>query len=103
MNDAERRAALKARKESLHENVRHALDLVRAQNQEIKALRQALAAGPADPPSLAVTTGLAPQRVLWLLASLRKYGQVVEADKQGSYFRYALTQNGTAAGGDQQD
>jgi hypothetical protein len=98
MNDDQRRAALKARKESLSQQVRRALDLVRTQNQEIKALRQALAAGPSDPPSLAAATGLAPQRVLWLLASLRKYGQVVELDKRGSYFRYALTMAPTAAG-----
>lgn len=101
MNDAERRAALKARKESLRQQVRRAVELVRTQNQEIKALRRALAAGPADPPSLAAATGLDPQRVLWLLASLRKYGQVVELDRQGSYFRYALTTAPAAAGDDQ--
>ncbi|MCA1988080.1 MAG: hypothetical protein LDL07_02905 [Desulfarculus sp.] len=103
MSEDQRRAALKARKESLHQQVRRALDLVRVQNQEIKALRQALAAGPADPPSLAAATGIAPQRVLWHLASLRKYGQVAEVDKRGSYFRYALTTSPPAAGDDERD
>ncbi|MFH1057970.1 MAG: hypothetical protein V1797_04715 [Pseudomonadota bacterium] len=90
MTDEQRRAALKARKQTLDASVKATLNLVREQQRQIKALRQTLATGPASVPEIAAAIDLAPARVLWLLASLRKYGQVSEVDKQGDYFRYAF-------------
>jgi biotin operon repressor len=41
-------------------------------------------------PEIAKATGIASSEVLWLIATLKKYGEIVEADKDGGYFRYYL-------------
>ena len=55
-----------------------------------KAIRASLAQASATVPEIAAAVGLAPDTALWLLASMKKFGEVVEADKAGSYYRYAL-------------
>ena len=49
-----------------------------------------LATGAKTVPDLAAATGLTTDRVLWHIASLRKYGTVSESDKVGDYFAYVL-------------
>ena len=43
-------------------------------------------------PELAGATGLPARQVLWLVAGLRKYGEVAEAGLDGDYPRYRLTE-----------
>ncbi|MBG0776367.1 MAG: winged helix-turn-helix domain-containing protein [Desulfovibrionaceae bacterium] len=71
----------------------------RETRKELKALRAALAAtgatesaagAGATVPEIAAAANLAPDRALWLLASLRKFGEVAEVDKDGDFYRYAL-------------
>jgi hypothetical protein len=35
-------------------------------------------------------TGMPSCKVLWYIATLKKYGEVLEGEKVGSYFRYSL-------------
>jgi predicted Rossmann fold nucleotide-binding protein DprA/Smf involved in DNA uptake len=55
-----------------------------------RAVLERLGAGPATVPELASATGLPPQEVLVIVATLRRYGAVVEDEQQDSYFRYRL-------------
>lgn len=84
--------AMKALREERAGQVERAKTLIKAHNKEADAIREALATGEATVPDLAVQTGLAADRVLFHVATLRKFGAVVEADKDGDYFRYRLAE-----------
>lgn len=71
--------------------IKQAAAASKRQKAELTKIKGGLAQGPATPPELAEATGLEAQRVTWLLAAMRKYGQVVEAEKQGDYFSYRLS------------
>ncbi len=58
-----------------------------------RAVVARLGAGPATVPELAAATGIPPGEVLIIIATLRRYGTVVEDEQQESYFRYRLTPN----------
>lgn len=56
-----------------------------------QAVREALSGGASTVPDLAAKSGLPAKQVLWVMAGLRKYGQVVEAAQDGDYPTYELT------------
>lgn len=60
------------------------------QKKTIKSIQQALETEAATVPQIAEAVGLPTETVLWFLAGMKKYGQVVEARQDDSYFRYAL-------------
>ncbi|QJT07754.1 winged helix-turn-helix domain-containing protein [Oceanidesulfovibrio marinus] len=68
----------------------------RESRKAIKAVKEFLAKDSATVPEIAEAAGLPTDKTLWIIATMRKFGQVAEADKDGSYYRYALT--GTDAG-----
>ena len=55
-----------------------------------KEVRVALAGGPSTVPALAAATGVPTQDVLWHVAAMRKYGDLVEAGVDGDYCTYSL-------------
>lgn len=65
---------------------------VSTQNKAIQAIKEQLRKGPQTVPAIAEAAGLPPQDVLWYLATLKKFGQILEADQEGSYFRYRLAE-----------
>lgn len=72
-------------------SVKAANELSKAVRAERKKVSAALGDGPQSVPRLAAATGLSTDRVLWHVAAMRKYGDLVEApDKDGDYFTYAL-------------
>jgi hypothetical protein len=64
--------------------------LARENKKARKAVMERLATASATVPEIAEATGLAPDAALWMVASLKKFGEVVEAEKDGSFYRYAL-------------
>jgi len=71
-----------------------AVDAAVARNKERQAVRKkvraAMASGAATVPAIAGAAGLAPREVLWHVAGLRKYGEIVETGQEGDYPTYAL-------------
>lgn len=53
-----------------------------------KAVLEALANGPKTVPELAAEIGADARKVLWHVAALRKYNEVVDGPKQGDYIAY---------------
>jgi len=41
-------------------------------------------------PTIAAATGASTAETLWYMASLKKYGEIKEAEKDGGYFKYEL-------------
>jgi predicted transcriptional regulator len=66
---------------------------VKEQRKERKAIKKQLENQPATVPEIAEGTGIPSDRVLWYLATLKKYGDIIEGEKDGSYFRYVLTES----------
>ena len=61
------------------------------QNAKVRrTIRKALSDGPRTIPQLSQTTGIPSREVFWHLASLRKYGEIIEGEERDSYVEYAL-------------
>jgi hypothetical protein len=90
----EQREALKATLKKLRAErgatVDAAVERNKARQAARKQVRAALAAGPATVPALAAASGLPTRDVLWHVAAMRKYGDVVEAGMEGDYPTYSL-------------
>ena len=59
-----------------------------------KAIREALADGPHTVPELARACQIAPQRAMWHVMAMRRYGQVIDAGERDDYVLYGLKAKG---------
>lgn len=89
---------LKALRETRKSQIQATAALAKTQKKAISAIKALLAEKAATVPEIADATGMRSSQALWYLAALKKYGVVMEAEKDGSYFRYRLSgANGPAA------
>ncbi len=84
--------ALKKLKAARMEQITAATSRIKAQRQAVKAIKESLADTELTVPELAAATGLPEDQVLWYVATMKKYGEILEGPKAGSYFRYRLGQ-----------
>jgi predicted transcriptional regulator len=71
-------------------SIKAAAAKVKAQNEALKAIKEQLKDGPRTVPEIAQAAGMPSSDVMWYIATLKKYGQILEADQDGSYYRYQL-------------
>jgi len=89
----EKKAAMKKLRADRKEWVVKATGRVKVQKKALKAIKGHLEKGAATVPEVAGATEMPTDEVLWYMAALKKYGQIVEAEKDGGYFRYALSES----------
>jgi predicted transcriptional regulator len=65
--------------------------LVQSQKNAVKAIKEQMEKNVGTVPQIARRTGISPDKVLWYIAALKKYGEISEGEKDGGYFRYVLT------------
>ena len=82
--------ALKKLKAARKEQIAGATKRMQAQRRALKAIKASLADSELTVPELAEATGLPVDQVLWFVASMKKYGEILEGPKAGDYFRYKL-------------
>jgi hypothetical protein len=70
--------------------VQAAIDAHQEHVVDRRKIRAALAKGPVTVPELARACALPTRTVLWHLAAMRKYGELVEDAQVGDYFNYRL-------------
>lgn len=87
-----RKAALKKLIAARRPQMIAATARMKEQRRALKAIRECLAAAELTVPEIAATTALPVSEVLWYVATLKKYGEILEGPKAGSYFRYRLGQ-----------
>ena len=87
---AEKKEAMKKLRESRKHIIKATSARVKENRKTIKAIREQLQAEARTVPEIAAATGLASSEVLWFIATLKKYGEILEGDKDGGYFRYNL-------------
>jgi Fic family protein len=93
-----RKEALKKLRESRKEQIGTATARMKQQRQAVKAIREHLAGVELTVPEIAAVTGLASPEVLWYVATLKKYGEILEGTKSGDYYRYRLKEAAKAEG-----
>jgi hypothetical protein len=85
---AVRRTALKKLREERSRTVAAVAQRVKTQKKVLGLLRGLLTAEGKTAPELAQLSGMPASEVLWYLASLKKYGEVFEGEKDDGYYRY---------------
>ena len=86
----EKKEAMKKLRESRKHIIKATSARVKENRKATKAIREQLQAEARTVPEIAEATGLASSEVLWFIATLKKYGEILEGDKDGGYFRYYL-------------
>jgi DNA-directed RNA polymerase specialized sigma subunit len=82
--------ALKQLRENRRVWVENAKKSIKVQNQIIKQIKAQIGDAAKTIPEIAQATDLPTPQVLLYISGLKKYGEVVEVDKDGDYFRYGL-------------
>ena len=85
-----KKEAMKKLRESRKHIIKATSTRVKENRKAIKAIKEQLQAEARTVPEIAEATGLASSEVLWFIATLKKYGEILEGDKDGGYFRYYL-------------
>ena len=88
--DKQKIEALKHLRAERKEAIARATGNMKFQRKTVKAIRQFLEKDAATVPQLAEGVGMPAATVLWFVAAMKKYGQIVEDGPDGSYYRYAL-------------
>lgn len=87
-----RKEALKKLKAGRKEQIAAATGRMKEQRRAVQAIKKRLEGAELTVPELATATGLPVSEVLWYVATLKKYGEILEGPKAGGYFRYRLNQ-----------
>ena len=80
--------AMKKLRAARKPTIKAAAARMKKQRKAVKAIREQLADKAGTVPEIAEATGIPSSAVLWYLAALKNYGQILEGEKEGSYFRY---------------
>jgi len=90
--------ALKELRQARKAAIAEASKRMKAQKKALKAIREQMGDEEGRTiPEIAQAVSMSPAEVLYCVATMKKYGEVLEGDKDGAYFRYRLAQGGPKA------
>ena len=92
--NADQKAAMKALRKERKVWIKAAAAKVKGHNSALRAIREQLKETPRMVPEIAEGAGLPSWEVMWYVASMKKFGEILEADQDDSYFRYQLPGGG---------
>lgn len=95
MNDRDgqkRQSALRALREERGQTLEAAQQRLKEQTRVRRQIVGSLKEGPQTVPALAKATGLPTEAVFWHLMAMKKYGQIMEAEQEGDYYQYQLSE-----------
>lgn len=90
MEAEQTREALKALRQQRKATIERSRTIIKDRHRQMTAVTSQLKGGPLTVPELAAGLGMESALVLVIIATLRKYGEVVEDVKEGDYFKYRL-------------
>ncbi|MFA5111851.1 MAG: hypothetical protein WC443_10630 [Desulfobaccales bacterium] len=82
--------ALKKLRAARKDQIAAATARMKEQRRAVKAIKAGLTGAELTVPEIAAATGLPASEVLWYVATLKKYGEILEGPKAGGYYRYKL-------------
>jgi hypothetical protein len=97
MEAGSEKEALKRLKAARKEQIAAAAARMKEQRRAVTAIKASLAEAELTVPEIAAAVGLPVTEALWYVATLKKYGEVLEGAKAGGYYRYRLGQPTAAA------
>jgi len=88
--NTDQKAAMKTLRQERKAWIQAAAAKVKEHNSALKAIRTQLKDAPRTVPEIAEGAGLPTSKVMWYVASMKKFGEILEGDQDDSYFRYQL-------------
>lgn len=85
-----RKEAMKNLRAQRKTSIAQASSIMKQQKEHIRAILSFLEKGDATIPAIAAGVHLPTDKTLWYMATLKKYGQIAEGPKDGSFFKYKL-------------
>ena len=67
---------------------------LKEQNKTIKMIKEQIKDDPKTVPEISQAAGIPSSDVMWYIATMKKFGEVLEAEQDESYFRYGLADSG---------
>lgn len=95
-----KKEAMKALRESRKAFVKTASAKMKIQKKAIEVIQDHLQEGARTVPEISTATGISTAETLWYVATLKKYGVIKEAEKDGCYFKYELAEGVSTAASD---
>jgi predicted Rossmann fold nucleotide-binding protein DprA/Smf involved in DNA uptake len=86
----EKKEALKSLRQERSAVIDRAKAAIKQHNQLIKKIKDQIKTQGKTVPEIAQETNMPTAQVLMFLSTLRKYGEVVEGDKDGDYFKFQV-------------
>jgi transcriptional regulator with XRE-family HTH domain len=83
-----RKELLKDLREARKQSIEKLSRRIGEQKKTIGAIMGQLEQSPKTVPEIASALGASSSQIMWWIAALKKFGEVVEGEKDGSYFRY---------------
>lgn len=90
LNKDQNKEAMKQLRIRRKKSIETASAIMKIQKKEMKSIREYLQQGDATVPDIASAITMPVNQVIWYVMAMKKYGEVVEAQKEGSYFKYCL-------------
>lgn len=88
----EKKAAMKKLRAERKTLIVAASSKMKAQKKDIKAIKEFLKGKELTIPDIAEGISMSKDKTLWYLASLKKYGDIIEGPKDGAFFKYFLNE-----------
>jgi len=85
-----RKKAMKNIRAKRKETIAKSTAMMKQQKKQVQAILDFLEAGEATIPEIALNVHMPTDKTLWYMATLKKYGQIVEGPKDGAFFKYRL-------------
>jgi predicted Rossmann fold nucleotide-binding protein DprA/Smf involved in DNA uptake len=89
-NKDAKKEAMKNLRAQRKKSIEQASAMMKQQKKQVKAILAFLESGEATIPEIAEGVHMPADKTLWYMATLKKYGQIVEGPKDGSFFKYKL-------------
>lgn len=93
-NKDEKKAAMKELRAQRKDMIATASSKMKTQKKKVKAIKEFLKGKAATIPDIAEAIAMPKDETLWYIATMKKYGQIIEAQKEGAFFKYALNEPG---------
>jgi predicted transcriptional regulator len=87
------KAAMKKLRDSRKVFIKSASANMKTQKEAIRSINEQLKDKACTIPEISAATGASTAETLWYVSALKKYGKIKEAEKDGSYFKYALAES----------
>jgi len=87
-----KKVAMKKLRLQRKDAVAAATSIMKIQRKDIKAIKAFLMTQAATIPDIAEGIDMPKDKTLFYMATLKKYGQIIEDQKVGAFFKYALNE-----------